>query len=244
MYRFSHRDTAKSFLWTMLREPTQRYVSDFFHFDVTRKARPIHTIPRAFQRYLRHGPHSNHHSLNWLAVHGYQYGQSDPLRTAQSILDEYNFIGVSERFDESVVVLSMILGVPLRDALYLSSKQTGGYDALCYKIQPAHLSSPMQRFLNSTEWQTYIAPEVELWKAANASLDLTIERLGRNNVQQNLRVFQSVLKAVSETCTNVTKFPCTAQGYPIPENETDCLVLDMGCGLDCVDAVADAFHME
>jgi hypothetical protein len=246
MYRFHQRDTTQSFLWTMLREPTQRYISEFFHFDVTRKTppRPTRTIPQAFVRYLRHGPHSNHHSLQWLAVQGYTYGKSNPYQTAQSILNTYNFIGIAERFNESIVVLSMLLGIPLRDVLYLSSKRTGGYDGLCYKIQPSYVSSSMQQFVNSTEWKQYIAPEVALWKAASTSLDWTIDSLGRDQVEQNVHLFETVLSAVSDTCTNSTKFPCTSQGIPIPANETDCLVVDMGCGLDCIDAVADAFHME
>ena len=241
MYQFGQRNRMDSFLWTMLREPTQRYISEFFHFQVTRRNTPVNQ--RSFQYFLRKGPHADHHTLSWLAVHGYQFQQSDPVDTANAILQDYDFIGLAERFNESVVVLSMLLDIPLRDVLYLSSKQSGGYDGLCYKILPPRLTKPMQRHLQSPEWQAYVAPEVALWKAANASLDLTIDRLGRTRVQEQVQLFQRVLTAAQETCGSITKFPCTPTGEPIPANETDCLVVDMGCGLECIDRVADEFNL-
>lgn len=237
MYQFAQRNRTASFLWTMLRQPTSRYISEFWHFYVTRKSVPV-TAP-ALQRFLRRGEHSDHHSLSWLSVHGYQYGKSNPIATAQDILRDYDFIGVAERFDESIVVLSLLLGVPLADVLYLSSKVTGGYDALCYKLRKGQLSPPMQRLLQTQEWQTYIAPEVALHQAANASLDLTIEKLGRARVQDLVQQFQTLNREVQNVCGPVTKFPCNATTGQ-PSGSTDCLHGDMGCGLDCIDRVVEA----
>ena len=44
------------------------------------------------------------------------------------ILDNYDFIGVTDRFDESLVVLQLLLGLETSDILYLSSKKSGNYD--------------------------------------------------------------------------------------------------------------------
>lgn len=41
---------------------------------------------------------------------------------AQDILRDYQFIGIQERFDESLVVLNLLIGVSLGDMLYLFSK--------------------------------------------------------------------------------------------------------------------------
>ena len=38
---------------------------------------------------------------------------------AQSIIDDYDFVAVTERLDESLVVLQMLLDLPLGDILYL-----------------------------------------------------------------------------------------------------------------------------
>lgn len=246
MYRFGDRDKRESFLWTTVREPTKRYISEYFHFVVTREEKPVNI--KTFTRFLRKGRHADHHSLSWLAVNGYQFKKSDPIQVANDILKEYNFIGLTERMDESMVVLSMLLGIPLRDVLYLSTKQSGGYDDgayknKCYKIQRPALTPPMQQHLESAEWKLYVAPELALWKAANKSLDLTMDRLGRKEVGNQVALFRKVLAAVEETCGKTTKFPCTATGIRIPDNETDCMLGDMACGVDCIDRVADIHNL-
>lgn len=239
MYQFDQRHPTQSFLWTILRQPTERYVSEFWHFQVTRKNTSV--TADAFERFLTKGPHADHHSLSWLSTTGYNYPKDNSVVTANAIIRDYDFIALAERFDESIVVLTLLLGVPLRDALYLSSKTLGGYDGLCYKIQKGHLDEPMQRLLTTDEWQTYIQPEVALYQAANTSLDLTIQQLGHDRVQAQLKLFQKVQAAVQAKCAPITKFPCTSTGQP--NNQTDCLLVDMGCGLDCIDAVADQFNL-
>ena len=242
MFRYSRRDRLNggSFLWTTLREPTARAVSEFFHFQVGR--RRVAVNEQAWKRFARHGPHADHHSLSWLAVEGYRYGTSDPMATANAILQQYDFIGLVERLDESLVVLSLLLGVPLRDVLYLPAKLAGTYDDLCVKIPPARLKPPMLAHIQSDEWQSYVAPEVALWKAANASLDLTIDQLGRGRVEPALQRFRDVMQVIQKTCGGgVTRFPCGADG--VPNNETDCLFRDMGCGWDCIDRVADEMNL-
>lgn len=262
LYRYGARDKENSFLWTTVREPTKRYISEFFHFAVAREGRP--TTLRSFVHFLRKGNHADHHSLSWLSVYGYnfpgKYGprtrqrknpfavKSNPTKIANEIMNEYDFIALTERMDESMVVLSMLLRVPLRDVLYLSSKQSGGYDDgafdnKCFKIPPSKLTLPMQQHLESPEWKEYVAPELALWKAANKSLDLTIDRLGRAEVESQVVLFKQVLAAVEQTCGKTTKFPCTATGVRIPDNETHCVLGDMACGLDCIDKVADHFGL-
>mmetsp|Transcript_4435 Transcript_4435/g.9210 ORF Transcript_4435/g.9210 Transcript_4435/m.9210 type:complete len:449 (-) Transcript_4435:315-1661(-) len=238
MFRYQQRDRTTtgggSFLWTTVRQPTARYVSEFFHFHVGRAHRPA--TGRSFQHFCRRGPHADHHSLSWLSVRGYRYGKSDPWQTARDIVQDYDFIGVVERLDESLVVLSMLLHIPLRDVLYVSSKVSGTYDDLCIKIPPTKLTVPMKEYIASEEWQAYIAPEVALWKAANASLDLTVTRLGRARVATALQQFQSVMAVVHTKCSDV-RFPCSANGTR--NDESDCFVKDMGCGWGCIDRIAD-----
>ena len=44
------------------------------------------------------------------------------------VFQEYDFIGVSERFDESLVAMQLLLGIDVGDILYISSNVHGGYD--------------------------------------------------------------------------------------------------------------------
>jgi hypothetical protein len=76
-------------------------------------------------------------------------------------LKDHDFIGIAERLDESLVVLTMLLGVPLGDVLHLDSKRSGGYydggyHGHCYLIFPTNVTPDMQAHLSSSEYQTAI----------------------------------------------------------------------------------------
>jgi hypothetical protein len=167
-----------------------------------------------------------------------------PIATANSIVQDYDFIGITERLDESLVVLSMLLKIPLGDVLHLDNKRSGGFDSggggshRCFWIHPTHVTPEMQAYLESAEWQAYIAPERRLYEAANHSLDLTIEALGRVRVADQVALFERAQRVALERCSNVTRFPCTSSGERRIDSEVDCLTEDFGCGLECLDQVA------
>ena len=75
-----------------------------------------------------------------------------------------------------------------------------------------------------------------LYLAANRSLDLTIEALGREEFERKLDQFRIAQKVAAETCLNTTRFPCSPKGEM--RKETDCLWKDSACGTDCLDRVA------
>ena len=68
------------------------------------------------------------------------------MDAVQSILEEYDFIGISEWLHESLVVLEMILNLTISDILYAkSAKVAGGFDDgmyanTCFFIQPIVMS--------------------------------------------------------------------------------------------------------
>lgn len=291
-YQYGNRDTTQSFLWSMVRQPVPRYLSEFFHFEVSRRNVSVDQMQSFFQT----GPHSDQHTLSWLALSPYaspynrrpqqqqqewqrnrnhQYAQNyavasttsrDDTATAellkwsarqrqqrqrstpiiQEIINQYNFLGVTERFDESMVVLAMILNRPLADVLYISAKTSGNYDDgefgnRCIQIQHTYVPPKVQTFLEKDpEWLLYIEPEQELYRAVNRSLDLTIEALGASRVRVQLTRFRHAQQVVAQRCPtdSVVNIPCTSQGERIPHNETDCLQGDMGCGFECLDRVA------
>ena len=97
------------------------------------------------------------HYLERLATKKYEEnGGSDPIDFATSIFNDYNFIGVTERMDESLVALAMLLNVPLADVLYLSSKTSGAYGSThegCQFLQKSFVTPGMQEFFQTTEFQ-------------------------------------------------------------------------------------------
>ena len=236
---YQNRDRKKSFLWAMLREPTKRAISHFFFEKVSRQR--IEPTARNFQSFLRifrNGYYLKLFSLRAL-------NETSPKEAAQGILQDYDFIGLTERMDESLVVLQMLLGLSIADILYFSANKSGGYDVgggfnhTCGYIQPSVVTDSMRSVLASDEWQDSVKWDDALYLAANASLDLTIQRLGRSQFEEGLAKFREALLAAKKNCSVEKRFPCDKVGVPpLPDSETGCLYRDSGCGQECLDRVA------
>lgn len=182
------------------------------------------------------------HYLHFLSVDGYTIGsedQSNQLRidTVNSIMNDYDFIGVTERLDESLVALQMILGLQTTDILYYSAKNNGSWDDLGVFIQPSFVSERMENFFTSPQWKELSKGDYMLYMAANASLDRTIESLGRRQFDQKLAMFRYAKKLVAKNCTTIVPL-YTSEGRA---KKTDCLVADAGCGSTCFDRLEVEF---
>ena len=212
---------------------------------------------------------------------------------AQEIVEKYDFIAVTERFEESMVIMQLMLEgrygqgiVTLGDMLYLSAKSSGGYDDggylnKCYKIRKpppvTEWSDRMKRFYfwdgsdsntttgggadsNGVEddldgWiYDRFKYDYELWRAANRSLDLTIDAVGRTTVfEPRLKRYRAALGVVRDRCGDIgddpdeplrARFPCNPQsGKQRDEEATNCLYADSGCGYRCLDRVAAELNL-
>ena len=125
---YYRREKLNSFLWTVLREPTKRHISEFFHFDVSRNK--IEPTDEAFQQYFREtaGMIDNYYVHFMKTDRPFDRQNGNHTQAVQHIMQEYDFIGILERLDESLVALQMILGLRTSDILYLRAKTSGGFD--------------------------------------------------------------------------------------------------------------------
>ncbi|GKY92930.1 hypothetical protein MPSEU_000262000 [Mayamaea pseudoterrestris] len=237
---YLNRDKRSSLLWSMVRDPTSRAISEYFHFRVSRQ----HVEPSDddFMAYVKRKRQAlTSLQLQYLALR--ENVNDDPAQVIQEIFREYNFIGVTERFDESVVVLQMLLRLEPLDTMYLSSKSSGGFDdgrsngGQCVRIRGTVVSHKMTEYLESDEWKSIIHWDEVLHKAANHALDLRIEQLGRDEFQRHLATFQAMRQRVEATCANKVRLPCSSTGVKRTAKDTDCLLNDMGCGFDCMDSI-------
>lgn len=241
---FAHRDRSRSFMWTIIREPSSRVVSQYFHFYISRKK--VRPTDASFEHYLHKGTFTGNHYLSHLSPTRYIPSLvNDTAGFINKILDAHDFVGVTERMDESLVAVSMLMGIPLADVLYLKAKVRGGYDdgggrGKCTYIRPTFVTSGMQRMLHSDFWANKSHWDRVMHAAANRSLDLTIEALGVKRFHNNLQRYVEGQKRAVKQCLPKIVFPCSPlDGHFTPYNETDCLWNDSGCGVDCLDSVAD-----
>jgi Sulfotransferase family len=238
------QDRARRFAWTVVRDPTQRAISQFFHFEVSRQNSGHSDF--VFQKYLwsKKKRLSNYY-LQVLNDEMTFVSEVNATFIVNKILSDYNFIGVTERMDESLVALMLILKVPMGAILYLAAKSSGGYDdggtGTCVFIQPSHLSAGMKAFFDHPRWMEVVKWDNLLYKAVNRSLDLTIAKLGSSRFQENLSRFRRVLQVASNRCFPREVFPCTSTGQK--NRNKSCLWKDSGCGSDCLDEVATELEL-
>jgi hypothetical protein len=166
----------------------------------------------------------------------------------EKIMDEYDFIGVTERMDESLAVMVLLWNLEPSDVVVLSAKKAGGYDdagstGQCSKIVRPQPPSPVLRHYWSNEHPLDNA-DFLLWDAVNLSLDRTILRLGVERVQKVIRDIQSLGRLAENHCQAKAHFPCSDTGQPqLKLAEQSCYVQDAGCGHKCVDNVMEDYKL-
>jgi hypothetical protein len=240
LLQYGQRDKAKSFLWSFVRDPTDRAVSEFFHFGVSR--RKMEPSDKNFVQYLTDRNYTNNYFLQDMSTTPFR-PKLEPNVTSfvQSIMNDYDFIGLVERMDESLVVMKMLLHLDMNDILYLSAKQSGGYDEgawnqTCVYIVPSFVTSGMKRYFASSHWRKRTAGDRMLVQVVNRSLDLTIDALGRQEVEEQLAEYHKAKAYAEEICAPSTIYPCSVGGVLNKYNHS-CLWWDSGCGYKCLDGL-------
>lgn len=92
--------------------------------------------------------------------------------------------------------------------------------------------------MQTPEFQEKVRWDHVIYQAANRSLDLTIDELGRDNFYHYLVKYRQAQKAVQEKCDVPGIFPCTSDGSATPRKENGCLWNDAGCNFYYLDKVA------
>ncbi len=156
------------------------------------------------------------------------------------ILEDYNFIALMERMDESLVVLQMLLNLTTKEIVYTKARSGGSFsngfsDRPCIYILPSFTTPGMKRFFASEEWQSHIAADVEMYKAVHKSLDRTIDALGRQEFEEKLATFKKALKLAGTHCVGRIRTMCSSSGEVIRPVNTTCYFWGEGCDHDCID---------
>jgi hypothetical protein len=239
-FGYNKRDPTKSFLWSIIREPTKRFVSEFFHFKVSREK--VEPTDANMQQYMSKFSYANYVQLLHPEPGQPGYLTSNLAVSVEEIIQEYDFIGVVERLDESLVVLKLLLGLEMNDILYLKAAKgnggfdDGGYNNSCVYIMPSFITPGMKEwFETNRQYKQMMSGDNMVYQAAYKSLDLTINALGRELVEKELQEFHKVMKVAQETCTDII-YPCSPGGVKTYPN--DCIFSDLACGYKCLDTLA------
>merc|ERR1712157_490390 len=151
----------------------------------------------------------------------------------------YHFIGLAERFDESMVVLRLLLGLEAHEVLYIPTNYQGSFALFhqkCIEIKKTILTPPIQQYIQSPEFQNNNTADYLFYSAVNKSLDLTIQyTIGYNTFQKALQEHQYLMSLVRTHCIHRVKHFCPKAGKPKLKERNNCYHMDYGCGYDCLD---------
>lgn len=235
--QYARRNRAKSFLMTMLREPTKRAISAYFHFRVSNAKEDPTDLN--FQNWFRSTPRLSNFYTKELSMHPMEdLKNRNHTEIVQDILQSFDFIAITERLDESLVVLKMLLRLDFSDILYLNANTAGnfrtGLHRNCIYLVPSFLTPGMQEFFASDYWKNFVAIDNLLYQAALKSLDNTIDSLGRTEVKRQLNTFSQMRQMAQKQCMGEALSVCDKTGTFVGSNAS-CLLWDLGCGFECLD---------
>jgi hypothetical protein len=251
--RHHARRGTQSLLWSFMRYPSARDLSHVYHFEIGREQRAmddqeiIHLIETRLKgRQTRYLVPKKGRALLWPRHELRKNATEVLLYLNQTVLQNYDFLGVTERMAESLAVMVLLWDLQPHDVVVLSSKRSGGYDDggfndTCTAIPKAPPPSPMVQEYFASRHSIWNA-DVLLYHVVNASLDLTIDQLGRERVETMAEHIQDLQRVAQEQCLDQANFPCSPEGTFQPELAADsCYVQDSGCGYKCVDQVLSEY---
>mmetsp|Transcript_61114 Transcript_61114/g.149621 ORF Transcript_61114/g.149621 Transcript_61114/m.149621 type:complete len:470 (+) Transcript_61114:138-1547(+) len=267
---YGKRDKTKSFLFSLIRDPTARAISQFFHFEVT--VGQVEPTDYEFIRYLKKPFMSNAYLSDLVmdpdlkpplqvvlqrlnkthdAVIQYPY-EGDYSSVVQSILDSVDLIMVSERLDESLVVLKLLLGLTFDEIMYLRPARSAGSfsngppeERPCIYLIPSFITPTVDKFLQTDpEWYRHKEGDELLYLAAVKSLDRTIERLGRKKVQEEVEKFHELQRYAQAQCSGPKDVVsmCSEGGKRHSPKETTCYIWGEGCDHKCLNNLTKMYH--
>lgn len=91
----------------------------------------------------------------------------------------------------------------------------------------------MKEFFESDEWKDIIRGDLLLYKAAHASLDRTIDALGKDEFHRKLRALKKGLKLAEEHCKGRIHTQCSDGGIPNPREKNTCYIWGEGKLVPC-----------
>ena len=180
--------------------------------------------------YLRPEPHEPHK----------RPPHSKLTTTPKELVDRtYSWVGVVERYDESMVLLADMLNLPLRDVLYLSAKNSSAgirddKGATLTQHGPLAREPPEVRaYLSGREFAKRNSLDFQLYDAANA--ELTRRWRAGTDMTERLTQYLHMLDHTREACSEAGREATIA--LLDRHDGRGCYYRDNGCGYRCVDAL-------
>jgi hypothetical protein len=223
-----------AFLFTFVRSPARRCLSAYYHFRLSRHPKLNASDSDEKIKFLRDCKDDMYKYMT--------EGEETPHMLVRSV---YSFVGVVEQYDQSVIVLSSLLGVPLRSVLYLSSKNstadaaTGGRDGkgniLVPHIDVLEEPPEVQSFANSATFRAHNLRDFDLHDQAVSFLN---ERFDANRAALRRQAVEFAAMRNQAIAACAAGQPIKYSKLPAVSIRNGCYWNDNGCGYPCLDNIS------
>ena len=116
----------------------------------------------------------------------------------EKTLNYYNFVGVTERFNEGLVILKYMLNCSFADLLYVRSKDSSMSQSGTKPYKHLNeMSDTVKEYLHTT-WTVNNEDDMVLWNMANKQLDGHIQKY--THFTRDLQYYETHLKRAQEIC--------------------------------------------
>ena len=166
------------------------------------------------------------------------------VQQVRRTMEFYDFILVQERMDESLVAMSILMGIDIGDVVLTGSSKVAGSSYIyksqrktCKRLVKSYRSPAVRSYLNSSTFIGQNYGDYILHRAAQYSLDRTItETIGRERFDAALARYRKLQTLGTEICAPHAHFPCSGEGIKQLElAKESCYAEDLGCGYKCID---------
>jgi hypothetical protein len=243
--RIAAKDGKQCFLFDRHpREELQLKVARYFHYYVA--GRQTSPNPIDMKRYVSRNGNKQTAYISLTLLTPSEEKEDDPnhsqsraVASAKEIVRDYDFIGLAEKPELSLVVFRLLFGLEARDILYVPSALAGSitYTTVkrtCVPTGPRFVYPDVKDFMHSDEWIRANAVDLALYEETRKSLEATIDHvLGRDTFEAALAEHKRLMAAVESKCLSSVKYRCTANGHY--NAHTDCN--KMGCGSNCIQSI-------
>jgi Galactose-3-O-sulfotransferase len=229
----STRQIMQPFKWTFVREPSERAQAEFLRIGGAKGQ--VQPFIKNLRQYTLLEDHLKQYSLGTLDP-TFDNNKTFFKNVVVGILEEYHFIGVVERLEESLVVLKLLLDLEWRDILFLPTNDIFAINGTTNCVFHIPMFTRIF-FLNNKTWKRRVNGDESLHQAAERSLDLTINNLGRSVIEEQVQRLRELLQLAQDKCFESTTFACSVNGDRNLLN--DCFQDDKGCGYACLDTLAE-----
>jgi hypothetical protein len=239
--QYANRELDQSYLLSTVRLSANRALSSVYYHTISFHGALRRKTPR--DRFIVHELNrtQSNFQMHYTILEKNTTADDTLIETVRDIIENYDFIMVAERMEESLVVWAWLTDVSLANVVVMSSKLSGTYyynGKKCMNLVKPIKTQGVEAYFRSDAWQSAHSGDALLHAAANRSLDRTIETMGWNRFQRDLAEYRRLTQVVSATCTNEAHFPCSSTGERQLELAAkNCYVRDFGCGYPCIDRV-------